>query len=260
MKRQILKILLVMLVVLLWTASAADASIDGGLTQLRELTTPYIGQIYRLVEMIYTKIHSHLEKIDIQFVTAALVIPIFILTFVFFFRRTARWATDFTIDNWTACKILIIFSVIGYVNLIALDFLPAALNQIPAGLQLLCTILPLCIIDFLAGSAICAMVIKEPKTSRRIGFTKGILVFFYLLLIAFVLGTTIAFSLIIVMLMELPLAIVSWSIIVALYLGFGAYILPIAIKKASDGWAFLCGAQLVIGIFVTIFGAIWMSS
>ncbi|UCE38977.1 MAG: hypothetical protein JSW00_07075 [Thermoplasmata archaeon] len=260
MKRQILKILFVMLVVLLGTVSVADASIQGGLTQLRELTAPYLGQIRHFVETINMQIRRYVEKIDIQLVTVALSIPILIMIFVFFLRRATRWTVDFEIDGWTACKMLIIFSVIGYVNPIALDLLLSALTKITAGLLLLSTILLLCITDFFAGSAICAIVIKDPETNSRIGFIKGILVFFYLMLIAFALGITIAFLLSIAMLMELSLAIVSWFLIAVLYLGFGIYVLPIAIRKASDWWAFLSGAQLLIGTFGIIFGASWMSS
>ena len=85
-------------------------------------------------------------------------------------------------------------------------------------------------------------------------------VFFYHMLMGLVLVITIALLLIIAMLMGLPLAIASLFLIAALYLYFGAYTLPIAIKKASDGWAILCGAQLLIGTFATIFGVLWTSS
>lgn len=247
MKTQILKILFVMLVVLLGAAPVADAAIHGGLTQLRELTTQYVGQIHRLVEMI-----------NIQFVTVALVILILILIWALILRIATRWAVDFEIRYWTACKIMIIFSAISYIIRILLDILLAALTGIPAGLLLLCIIGFFA--GFFAGSAICGRMITDPETSRPVGFVKGMLVFFYHLLIGFVLGITIAFLLIIAMLMELPLAIVSLFLIAALCLGFGAYVLPIAIKKASDWWAFLCGAQLLIGTFATIVGAICVSS
>lgn len=251
MKTQILKTWLVMLVVLLGAAPVANAE----LISFRELVTQGLGQI-----------SSPLVDIprDIQFAIAAIVIPLFSLIFVLFLRIATRWAVDFEIRYWTACKILIIFSVIGYVTpilfAILLIILIVTLTGIPAGLLLLCIILALCIIDFFAGSAICGGMIKDPETSSPVGFVKGMLVFFCLMLMGLGLGITIALLLIIAMLMGLPLAIVSLFLIAALYLYFGAYTLPIAIKKASDGWAFLCGAQFLIGTFATIFGAIWVSS
>lgn len=107
-----------------------------------------------------------------RIVIAAIVIPIVSFLSALFLKIVTGWAVKFSIPYWTAYKIEIIAAVIGFVIRVPFD--------IPGFLW---NLLLSFVVHLLAHSIIYGQMIKCPDTNEPIGFGKGLLIWFYLILI-----------------------------------------------------------------------------
>jgi peroxiredoxin len=116
----------------------------------------------------------------------AIVIPIVTFLIALFLKIVTKWAVKFNIPYWTAYKIEIIAAAISFVIRIPLD-----------GLGFPWVILASLVVDLFVHSIIYGQMIKHPDTNESIGFGKGLLIWFYLMLfwiaIAAVIGCALGF-------------------------------------------------------------------
>jgi peroxiredoxin len=132
------------------------------------------------------------EKIPLRkrILFAAIFIPIVCFLSAVFLKIVTRWTVKFNIPYWTAYKIEIIAAVIGFVIRVPFD--------VP---KILWNLLLSFVVGLLVHSIIYGQMIKHPDTNEPIGFGKGLLIWFYLMLILIplgvVLGCVIGFALVV---------------------------------------------------------------
>ncbi len=125
----------------------------------------------------------------LRILIGAIAIPIVSFLGAVFLKIVTRWAVKFNIPYWTAYKIEIIAAVIGFVIRVPFD--------VPG---ILWALLLSFVVHLFVNSIIYGQMIKHPDTNESIGFGKGLLIWFYLLLIwiplAVVLGCALGFALV----------------------------------------------------------------
>lgn len=108
----------------------------------------------------------------LRILIGAIAIPIVSFLGAVFLKIVTRWTVKFSIPYWTAYKIEIIAAVIGFVIRVPFD--------VPG---ILWALLLSFVVHLLVNSIIYGQMIKHPDTNESIGFGKGLLIWFYLLLI-----------------------------------------------------------------------------
>jgi len=125
--------------------------------------------------------------LHLRILIAAIFIPIVSFLSALFLKIVTGWAVKFSIPYWTAYKIEIIAAVIGFVIRVPFD--------VPGPVW---TLLLSFVVYLLVHSIIYGQMIKHPDTNESIGYVKGLLISFYLMLIwipvALVLGCAFGFA------------------------------------------------------------------
>jgi peroxiredoxin len=130
------------------------------------------------------------KPLHLRILIGAIAIPILSFLGAVFLKIVTRWAVKFNIPYWTAYKIEIIAAVIGFVIRVPFD--------VPGTLW---SLLVSFVVHLLVNSIIYGTMIKQPDTNESIGLGKGLLIWFYLLLIwiplVVVLGCALGFALVV---------------------------------------------------------------
>jgi len=129
--------------------------------------------------------------LHLQILIAVIGIPIVSLLSAVFLRMATRWAVKFGIPYWTAYKITLIASVVCA----PIGFGMQAVLASAPGSNLLALV-----VNFFVAAAFYDQMIKQPESGESIGFGKGLLISFYLVLISLVVGLIIGLLLSIIIL------------------------------------------------------------